>query len=162
MTIFHISFLGELKSYPSWKKVPKFYFDVHIYVFTENLKKKARNHIFMRSVSLEMWLFFACYCCGQSGLVVKMSSLDTSRCENSRQKCWKMLVPETALLSWVRCLMPPRIFWDAAKIKAERWKSASRKKDRISPFFLFFEKPFRKQLKSVLSTCCFLRKIFFG
>ena len=32
-----------------------------------------------------------CCCCGQSGLVVKMSSLDTSRCENSRQK---FCVPE--------------------------------------------------------------------
>ena len=93
------------------------------------------------SVSLKMWLFFSCYCCGQSGLVVKMSSLDTSRCENSRQKCC-FLVPEKSvrLLSWVRCwcvLDAAKAIWDAAKIKAERWKSAQKKRIRFPPFSSF-------------------------
>ena len=91
------------------------------------------------SVSLKMWLFFACYCCGQSGLVVKMSSLDTSRCENSRQKCcfWCQKNLFFSLLSPLLMLDAAKAIWDAAKIKAERWKSAQKKRIRFPPFPLF-------------------------
>ena len=155
------------------------------YIWSQNWKKYRTSTILKRSVCfhgkfekmleitslwgsvfLKMWLFFACYCCGQSGLVVKMSSLDTSRCENSRQKCC-FLVPEKSvrLLSWVRCWCAwcRQGYLGCCKNKSRKMKISTEKKDTFSPFFLFFEKPFRKQLKSVLlSTCCFLRKIFLG